>query len=275
MRKVPVVLLAICLVLSGCSFLGGTGTPTSTPGPGPDPSPSPDPTSTPTAEAVNPPGIENGRLTDMDVLLDAHHEALLETGFETDLRANATNTFQGEVYESRQRQQTIVESNASEYQFRTTSLGDGFVADNWGNESTTVVRARVGNTTRYQIQQATSERLLTNLPIFENYLNATEMVVVGRGETQDGRQVVRLESEGTPNVSELERGAVPRNATDLHNWTVTAVVDDRGRILQFRATAEYMLQEQDGQLEIDYTVLRLDRPAVERPEWVDTALEQS
>lgn len=268
MRKVPVVLLAVCLVLSGCSFLGGTGTPTAGPDPGPGTG-----TGTPADGQVDPPGIENGRLTDLRTLLDAHEAALLETGFETDLRANATNSFQGEVYESRQRQQTIVEPDATEYRFRTTSLGDGFVANNWGNESTTVIRARIGNTTRYQVDSGTADRLLTTRPVLESYLNATEMAVVGTGETGDGRQVVRLESQGTPDVAELDRGVVPQNATDLRNWTVTAVVDDEGRVLQFRATAEYTLQEQDGRLDIQFDVLRLDQPSVERPEWVAEALE--
>jgi hypothetical protein len=270
MRKVPVVLLAVCLVLSGCSFLGGTGTPTAGPNPGPGTA-----TGTPADGQVDPPGIENGRLSDLNVLLDAHEAALLETGFEADLRANATNSFEGEVYESRQRQQTIVEPDATEYRFRTTSVGDGFVANNWGNESTTVVRARIGNTTRYQIDDATAERLLTTRPVLENYLNATEMTVVERGTIRDDRQVVRLANEGTPDVDELDRGVVPRNATDLRNWTVTAVVDDRGRVLQFRATAEYTLQEQDGKLDIRFSVLRTDEPSVERPEWVAEALERA
>jgi hypothetical protein len=268
MRKVPVVLLAVCLVLSGCSFLGGTGTPTAGPDPGPG-------TGTPVDGQVDPPGIENGQLTDLHTLLNAHEAALLETGFETDLRANATNSFQGEVYESRQRQQTIVEPDAREYRFRTTSLSDGFVANNWGNESTTVIRARIGNTTRYQIESGTADRLLTTRPVLENYLNATEMAVAGTGETGNGRQVVRLESQGTPDVDELERGVVPQNATDLRNWTVTAVVDGEGRVLQFRATAEYTLREQDGRLDIQFDVLRLDQPSVKRPEWVAEALERA
>lgn len=270
MRKAPVVLLAICLVLSGCSFLGGTGTPTAGPGPGPGSD-----TATPVDGQVTPPGIENGRVTDLNTLLDAHEAALLETGFETDFQANATNSFRGDVYESRQRQQTIVEPGAREYRFRTTSLGDGFVANNWGNESTTVIRARIGNTTRYQIESATGDRLLTNRPVLENYMNATEMTVVGTGQTQDGRQVVRLESEGTPTVEELDRGVVPRNATDLRNWTVTAVVDGEGRVLQFRANAEYTLQGEDGRLDFEFDVLRMDEPSVERPDWVDEALERA
>jgi hypothetical protein len=179
------------------------------------------------------------------------------------------------VYESRQRQQTLVEPEAREYRFRTTSLGDGFVANNWGNESTTVIRARIGNTTRYQIEGATGERLLTNRPVLENYMNATEMAVVGTSRTQDGRTVLQLESQGTPNADELESGVVPRNATDLRNWTVTAVVDGEGRVLQFRATADYTLQERDGSLDISFQVLRLDNPAVERPEWVTEALERA
>ena len=77
MREAPVALLAICLFLSGCSFLGGTGPPTAGPGPGPG-------TGTP-AENVDAPGIENGRVTDLSALLDAHETTLLEMGLENDL----------------------------------------------------------------------------------------------------------------------------------------------------------------------------------------------
>jgi hypothetical protein len=48
-----------------------------------------------------------------------------------------------------------------------------------------------------------------------------------------------------------------------------------GDVLQFQATAEYTLQEQEGSLDIEFRVLRLEDPAVERPEWVAEALEQA
>jgi hypothetical protein len=84
------------------------------------------------------------------------------------------------------------------------------------------------------------------------------MVVAGTARREDGEPVLLLESERTPDVSDLERGVVPENATDLRDWTVTAGVDERGRVLQFSVTAKYTLRDQEGALDVQYSVLRLE-----------------
>lgn len=259
MRAVPALVLAALLVLSGCGALDGS-TDTATP----------TPTAGASADAV--PGVSDGRLADAEALLAAHESSLIGAGFESDLRVNATEEFRDEVYDARRRQRTIVEPGAEAYVFRVTQA-TGVRFDTWGNRSVSVTRGRAGNTTRYQVGEATGTGVLSNRAGLRTFLTATAFEVEGV-EERDGRTLVTLVSTGTPDVAESPN-VVPNNATDLRDYEARAVVDTSGRVLSFEATATYTLDGEAGSMELTYEVIRLDGPAVERPAWVAEALRGS
>ena len=261
MRALPALVLAALLALSGCGVPGGSS-PTATP--------TPTAAETPDADAV--PGVSNGRLTDAEALLAAHEAALVESGFESDFRVNVTERFRGEVYDTKRRQRTIAEPGADEYVFRTTAA-TGVQLDTWGNRSVSVTRGRAGNATRYQVGRPTGSEELTNRAGLRSFLTATGFEAVGV-ERRGGRTLVTLVSSGTPDP-EASPGVLPENATDLQNYEVRAVVDTGGRVLSFEATAEYTIDGEAGSLSVTYGVIRLDRPDVERPEWVAETLREA
>lgn len=263
MRRVPAVLLVALVVLSGCGgLLGG--------GPGGSPAPGSD-ESTPPAAAEEVPGVEDGELTDTRALLSAHRTELLETGFESDFRVNATERYQGERYEASRRSQAVVEPGAEEYVFRDTNYGEGARFDHWGNDSVTLTRARLGDQTRYQRGPATDPTVLTNTRVMGSYLNATNFSVTNV-ERRQNLTLVTLVSQGTP---EATPAIAPRNATDLREYETRVVVDTTGRILTFEAEGTYTLGGSEGSMDLSYEVVRADRPGVERPDWATRVLRQS
>lgn len=260
MRAVPVLVAAVLLVLSGCGGLAGSG-PTATPSP----------TATPDASAERVPGVSDGRLTDAERLLAAHESELVGTGFETDFRVNVTDQFQGEVYDARRRQQTVVEPGADEYVFRTVS--DSVQFDAWGNRSVSVTRGQAGETTRYQVGGPTPTPVLTNRAGLRPFLTATGFEATGV-ERRGNLTLVTLVSTGPPDPSETP-GVLPANATDLRNYEARAVVDTSGRVLTVEVTTDYTLDGEPGSIDLTYEVIRLDRPAVDRPAWATEALREA
>jgi hypothetical protein len=261
MRTAPALAVAAVLVLAGCGALGG---------PSPTATRTPTPTGTPDAGAV--PGVSDGRLADPGALLSAHEAALVETGFESDFRVNATERFRGEVYDASSRQRTLVEPGADEYAFRTTRA-TGVRFDTWGNRSVSVTRGQAGETVRYQVGGSTGTEVLTNRAGLRSFLTATGFEVRGV-EARSNRTLVTLVSTGTPDPVSSP-GVVPENATDLREYEVRVVVDTDGRVLSFRATAEYTIDGEEGSMTVTYGVIRLDRPAVDRPDWVAETLREA
>jgi hypothetical protein len=194
---------------------------------------------------------------------------LNRTGFEANLEVNATELFQGELYDSRRRQQTVVEPGSSEYVYRLTDRSAGAQFDTWGNDSVTVTRARFGNTTQYQTGQPADATALTGARVLGTFLNATGLEVTS---VEEGANLtfVTLENTGTPAADTV--GVVPRNATDVRNYSLRVVVDTSGRILVFEASADYTIDGDEGSMSITQEVIRDDRPSVERPAWTDEAL---
>jgi hypothetical protein len=216
--------------------------------------------------------VSEGRLTDAEALLSAHESALVESGFESDLRVNATEGFRGEVFEASRRQRTIVEPGGEEYVFRTTQA-TGVRFDTWGNGSVSVTRGQSGNTTRFRIGGPTSTAVLTNRAGLRSFLTTTGFEVDGV-EERDGRTLVTLVSTGTPDPV-ASPGVVPENASDVRDYEVRAVVDASGRVLSLRASAGYTIDGEAGSMEVTYGVVRLDRPAVERPAWAAERLREA
>lgn len=253
MRRVAPALLALLLVLSGCSFLGGPR------------SPSPTPTPSPAAEV---PGVSDGRLENASALLAAHRTALVESGFETAFQVNATIERSGSLVDLIRRQQTVAEPELAEYQYRlTTRGGAGIRVDAWGNRSVEVLRAQTSGGTRYQVSEPAGAAELTGSEVLSTYLSASNFTVervVDDGE----RTLVVLTARGTANP-----GAVaPENATDVRDYQARLVVDTRGRIHRLDVTADYTIDGQDASLSVGFRLVRTDSPSLSQPEWAREAL---
>jgi hypothetical protein len=256
---IAVVALAVLLVTAGCNgpALGGDG--------GGDPADS---------EAANSvPGVENGQVTNATALLAAHDRALVESGFETDVRVNATVVQQDQVVEVQRRQQTVVEPGRSEFQYRTVNgQNSSFVQfDHWGNESVWVVRGRLGDTTRYQVrdQQVPTERL-TGTALLRNYINVSNATAVNVSEEGD-LTLVTFETTTLPR----SRDGLPANGSDVRDYRARFVVDTEGRVHGLVVEGTYDLRGEARTFDVTYNLQRLDSPTVERPDWVGAALANS
>lgn len=262
MQRSPVaaVALALLLVTAGCNSILGANSPTATP----------DDQDLAAAEQV--PGVENGTVTNATALLAAHQRELVATGFESDVRVNATVIEQDRVVNSQRRQRTVVESEVREYQYRTTnSPGGGTVQfDHWANRSVSVVRGQFGDTVQYQIRDPQPARVLTARPVLDNYLTGPDVAVVGVNES-GGRTLVTLRSTELP----ADRNAVPSNATNVREYEARMVVDTQGRVHAFVASGTYDLRGENYDFRITYELVRTDDPSVAQPDWAAEALRNA
>lgn len=257
-RTVLALVVVVALALAGCNFADGPGG-TATPTPTPD-------------AAELPPGVEDGRLTDASALLAAHNRTMVESGFETDLRVNATVVRQeGGTAEVQRRQQTLVEPGTTRYQFRVTNAGEVPDAqfDYWGNRTVEAIRARSDAGVSYATGDPRRADELTTVRFLEPYLDRGNYTVVSfdRGENTT-RFTLRTEEIGN------YTGLVPANVTNVSNYTSTVVVDSEGRIHAFTATADYEIDGERGSMEARYRVIRTGDVEISRPPWVDQAFAE-
>lgn len=250
-RTAATLLLVVLLTLSGCSALpGGSSDGLS-------------------AEEA-PPGVEDGRLVNETALVTAHTAQLLDSGFEHDIRTNATVARDGQVFDVSRRQQTVVEPGATAYQFRLINGGEGPTAqvDAWGNGTTQVTRIRAGNQTRYGVGNPTPAAQLTTESRFEPYL-ASGNFTVENVETEGDVTLVTLVGGAPPGDANLLPSSAVGNLTD---YEVRAVVDATGRIHEFDVMGSYTVGGTGATFAFEYRLLRTDAPSVDQPEWAAEVL---
>lgn len=250
-RTAATLLLAVLLALSGCSALpGGSGTGLS-------------------ADEA-PPGVEDGRLVNATALTTAHTEQLLDSGFEHDIRTNATIARNGEAFEVSRRQQTVAEPGASEYVFRLTNGGEGPAAqvDVWGNETTQVTRIQAGEQTQTGVSSPTAAAQLTTESRFAAYLSSGNFSVETVDREGDLTLVTLVGGEPPGDENLLPSSAVG----NLTEYEVRAVADSQGRIHEFEVTGTYTVEGSEATFDLQYRLLRTDGPSVEQPDWAAEVL---
>lgn len=255
-RTVPVVALALLMVLAGCSLPGTSS--------GPSPTPDPD-------EVERPPGVQDGRLADGKKLLNAHNRSAVASGFESDFRVNGTTTYNGSVIELQRRQQTRVESGATEYQYRVVNGGEGPNArfDYWGNRTKLAIRAQSNGDAQYGTGKATSPRELANVLTLGTYVLASNYTVTSVDRT-NGTVLFTLETDSIEGIDLL----LPENATNASNYRAVLIVDGQGRVHEFAATADYTIDGEPGSIEIRYLLVQVGGIDVKRPDWVSKAFDE-
>lgn len=247
-RTGPAVVLAILVVLAGCSLPGFGSS---------------------DGKDEQPPGIENDRLNDVGALLEAHNRSAIAAGFESDFRINGTTTFRGEVVELRQRQRTIVEPGVTEYRYRFTKNVPTFRSDVWGNRTTEAVRLQSSASTKYNVTtQTTSPRTLTATQTLGTLIGGRNFTVESVDRT-NGTVLYTLRASGQSSLG----FHIPDNATNIENYTATLVVDKTGRVRSFRASRDYRLAGQAGSMEVSYRLIRIGDVPVDRPGWVSEAFQ--
>lgn len=255
-RMVLVFMLVVSLALAGCNFANGGGDRGTV-------------TSTPTPDAAElPPGVADGRLANASALLAAHNRTLVETGFETDLRVNATVASGKGPIEVRRRQQTLAESGVTEYQFRVTNAGEVPNAqfDYWGNRTVEAIRAQTNAGVNYGTGEPRSVDQLTTVLFLEPYLDQGNYTITSL-DRRNNTTLFTLQSKGVSNYT----GLVPSNATNVSGYSSTVIVDSKGRIYEFTATADYEIDGEQGSMEIHYRIVRTEDIEVSRPDWTDQA----
>jgi hypothetical protein len=262
MQRSPLaaVALAVLLLTAGCSGVIGGDSQTPTDG------------STPVDDgAANTiPGVEDGQLTNATALFAAHDRGVVETGFENEVRINATVVQSGQAVDIQRRQRTIVAAGRGEFQYQTVNgQGGGFVKfDHCGNESVWVIRGTLGDEVRYQVRdEVPPTRTLTGTALLGNYVNGTNATAVDVREEGE-LTLVTFETTRLP----AETNALPANASDVRDYRAQFVVDTEGRIHGLVAEGTYDLQGETRTFSVTYNLKRLDDPSVQRPDWAGEAL---
>lgn len=240
-RGFAAVGLCLMLLLSGCSLLPGG------------------------ADAADAPGVEDGKLTDADALLEAHVTTLTESGYSHEVAVNQTRTNAGERIEDTQRQRMRVAPGATEYE-RQLIYGGGVSSRvvAWGNGSVEYLRIERGEDVQYRRSSPESPDVMTGARIIEPHLSAPfEVVDTG---TDDGRTLVTLEATGRPD-DEL---AFPSAAENVGAYDARLVVDTEGRIHRLEASAEYELDGEPADYDLTYELTSTGDQDVSRPGWVES-----
>lgn len=245
MRRGSVTLvLCLLLVTAGCSALPGSG------GNG-------------GADGDAPPGVEGGRLADVDALTGAHTTALTQSGYSHDIRVNQTRVVDGEPTETSRAQRTSVAPGAAEYTYQLLNRGEGssrIIV--WGNRTQAYRSIEAGGQRQVGDAEPASERALAGVGLLAAHLTASYEVAGTRDA--DGTTLTVLEATGRPESDD----AFPQNAEDVRSYESRLVVDPDGRILAFEAAAEYDVQGERAEYEMSFEVAELGDPDVQRPEWV-------
>jgi hypothetical protein len=245
MRRGLAAVALVCLVaLAGCSALPGSGT-----------------------TGGDAPGIENGELNDSEALLDAHVEVLTASGYAHELNVSQRVGPEGDRMEVERRQRTSVAPNATEY--RSQLVNNGRASSRfmiWGNETVEYRSIETGDSRNFQRAEPTPPEALAGSQLLGPHLTAP--FEVEEVDEREGPNRIHLRATGRPS----DTSAFPRGATNISNYEVELVVDERGRILTFSAQAEYQLNGEPADYRLDFNVTATSDPGVERPEWVD-ALE--
>lgn len=256
----PVLLVTFLLATAGCSLPFG---PDGAPDGGPD-----DGTEEPVLSAGEaPPGVsaEELRLTDPDALLSAHAETLVASGFETDIRTNGTVYQAGQVRRVERRQRVTVAADRDQYVYRV--INPESQIDVWANRSMEAIRAQSGEQVNYRtnVEPATGTTL-SGAALLDGCIDDSFVVEdVDRGGEDS---LVVLASEELPD----DRCVLTDDAEDVRNYEARAVVDERGRILQFVVSADYTIRDEEGSMELTFEIVRTSVDRFDRPEWVDEAL---
>lgn len=245
------VLLCLLVAGAGCSAIPGTG------GGNED-----------VATANDVAGIGNGTLENESALLDAHVDAVTETGFAQEISANLTDAAQGETFEVSQRQRTSVSADAAEYRFQV--ITNGRISTRvlgWSNGSVELIRAETGGgEPQYQTRDPSSAGTLAGRAALERRLSSEfEVTDV---EQRDGQpDIVTLRVDELPEENDVFDQQ--EEIDTVREFDAELVVDTDGRIHSYAAVGVYDIEGETADYEYNFQMTSFEDPGVEKPEWAD------
>lgn len=275
-RQLPVLLLAVLLVTSGCSFLGGPGSPTATDATATSPtvtaeSPDASPAQQTRTPAPYPPGYGETGVVDADRAVQAHTDGVVE-------RASFVVEFNGTALSN----DSLATINALQATNLTTEraytitrvVGRGTTTQYYENGTVYVQRDPVGeNNTEYASRDATFRpRDFTGTNQVEPLVRYVEYGSPERFTRTDGGTFFRYRSSGVENVSNVQ--AILGERVDAENVTAMEagiVVGPSGIV--HRSAYEATVKRGDDTLElaIEVNVLGFRSTTVDRPDWFAAA----
>jgi hypothetical protein len=270
----PAVLLALLVLLAGCSGFGGGGTPTEPI----TPAPVPTATATATPHDLLAPGLSPVGVTDPYALGDAHAARLQATAYT--VRTERTVRTPGG---RRLGHETSVVRVAATGTFRSRVTATGTAADfvsgssgrvdRWSDGEQLVVAVTANGSTRYgYVPRGSFDPRRPRLSVTRDRLfalfSAVDTRLTDRFE-RNGTTVYRVESTG---VAAPDRIADAEVVRDPRNVSFTALVDARGVVraytLRYRATAT---SGEPVVVALSVDTVRIGATTVERPDWYDRA----
>jgi hypothetical protein len=278
-RTLGTLALVALLVLAGCGGPSGSGgtNATTIDSSGASP-PNADGSSTASTVSANaaatsgdlPPGVNESGIENTTALLQAHQAALVESGFETVVRRNGTGVQANRTVAFDQSQRVVAAAGAETYRSRVVLGGQRTAYNFWSNGSTALVRAQVGNRTRYQRSSGRPTTRLTSVGLLGTTVAAGNYTLTAVNGSGDERRIT-LQTRTLTNASLL----LPANATNVSGYESTLVLDGEGRLRSLEAVANYTIGEREARYELRYVLQQAGDVAVERPSWVGTALNRS
>lgn len=270
-RTLPVLLLTVLLLTSGCSFLGGSASPTPT---GATTATTPDATATPTASptptrtpAPYPPGYGESGVVDADRAVQAHTNGVLDReSFIVEFNGTAlTNDSLASI-------NAVQAANLStERAYTITRVGGRGTTTQYYENGTVYVRTDpVGeNDTRYTTSETTFRaREFTGIQQVEPLVRNVDY---GQPErvSRPGGTFFRYTSSNVTDVEPILGERVDReNVTDIR---VGIVVGPSGIVHRSAYEATVQRGDETLRLAVEVNVLGFRSTTVDRPDWFEEA----
>jgi hypothetical protein len=274
-RQLPVILLAVMLVLSGCSFFGSPASPTATDAPAPSATATPGDdvatTTTTRTPAPYPPGYGAPGVVDADEAVQAHTQAVTDReSFIVEFNGTALTN---ESVASISALQAANLSTESAYVI-TRVEGRGTTTQFYENGTAYVRTDPPGeNNTTYRSKSGAFEpRSFTGTDQVEPLLRNVEYGSAERVRRSDGGAFFRYWATGVENVSDV----APVLGAGIDRENVTAfeagiVVGPDGIVHRSAYRATIRRGDDTLRLAIEVNVLGFESTTVDRPDWLDRA----
>lgn len=273
------VLLALALVLAGCSGAQAPGTTTehrtttATTQPTADASTTTTAAATPTRTTAErlAPGVTRAGVVNASALVGAHVSSLNTSGYEHRVRvATEMETEANETFTSEQTRRARATPGWGEYRLRRVQVEadddarQRSVSTEWSNSTVLLLRTEAGNRTDYQRLDdvglggsAEREMRLTSRLVLRDFLRWGDYRVADRNGS-----AVTLVADGA-------------SAENVTAFSATAAVDADGRIHRLNATmTAAMTGDRTMTMRVQYRLVRLGVEHVEQPPWADEALRE-
>jgi hypothetical protein len=229
-----------------------------------------------TGESPLAPGLNRTRVIDPAELADAHEAVLHNTSYavETNLTARAPDgTLRARLNSTTKTAHDPVRRVGRSVVDGTTPRAVGLAGFDlrvWATENGTWYAVETSNGTDYrkvadELRPPAAAR--TDRDVLFVLFSGLETAVAGV-EFRDGTPLYRVESTGVENPEAI---ASQFNVESVENVSLTALVDQRGAVREYRVAYTATLGENTSRVERTTRFTALGETTVERPPWVDEA----